>query len=322
MSFSQEVRQRRRGGSRSFLAVSPSSGFLLAERKRGGKRERESCNCCQSLLSTTLKAAAVSQLSSERSLGCVASPQGLWRIWWVLSPPVVYLSLSTAVHCFWVQGNQKAKSLSHSETERWIIEKIILSMPAMIWMISSGESFPPKYCTQISQNKRLSWKHQGSDFDMSVFSPDNLSTSLADIYSSKLHYFYIKQLLGWQTVSFYVHLEHDPYTTFQPAPQSHWLQSTKKSLQRWRLTINTCFCWQNLIRKNIFTQVMQFSITSFLHSCICICLWLLITKDWHSLLQVVADSPSLLANIRIHFKCCPQRSNSLLGWKAAGNCLH
>lgn len=73
----EEVEEGRRF---SFLSRGfPSSGSLLTERERG--KERESCNCCQSLLSTALKAAAVSQLRSERSLGCVASPIGLWRIW-------------------------------------------------------------------------------------------------------------------------------------------------------------------------------------------------------------------------------------------------
>lgn len=50
-------------------------------------------------------------------------------------PLLVYLSLSTAAHRFWVQGNQRAKSLSRSETERWVIEKIISSVPAVIWKV-------------------------------------------------------------------------------------------------------------------------------------------------------------------------------------------
>ena len=132
-----------RGGFRSVLVVShrgalskPREGERDRERERERERERGkergSCNCCQSLLSTALKAAAVSQLRSERSLGCVASPLGLWRIWWVLSP-FLFTSHCQQQHAdFWVQGNQRAKSLSRSETEAQVIEMIILNMPAMI----------------------------------------------------------------------------------------------------------------------------------------------------------------------------------------------
>ena len=159
-----------RGGFHSFLVVSQRvalSKLREGERERGRERERERergkergiCNCCQSLLSTALKAAAVSQLRSERSLGCVASPMGLWRIWWVLSP-FLFTSHCQQRHAdFWVQGNQRAKSLSRSETEAQVIEMIILNMPAMIWRVFRWWKFsPPKDCTQISKQQKASPK--------------------------------------------------------------------------------------------------------------------------------------------------------------------
>lgn len=65
-----------RGFPFEWLALSLSLSCELREKWEAGK----SCNCCQSLLSAALKAAAFSQLRSERSLGCAASPPGLWRI--------------------------------------------------------------------------------------------------------------------------------------------------------------------------------------------------------------------------------------------------
>lgn len=224
MSLSQKVRQRRRGGF-------PFSWFpikWLSPSREKGEGERESCNCCQSLLSTTLKAAAFSQLRSERSLGCVASPPGLWRIWWVPhthtpTPPTPFLFTSHCQqrqHNFWMQRNQKAKSLRHSETETWVIGKIILNMPAMIWKVFKWWKFPhseEKCCTQISQHKSLSRNFRCTDFDVSVFTPDDLSATLADVYSSKPPHFFTKQPT-WQTISsVYEHSKH----ALQPLSRPH-----------------------------------------------------------------------------------------------------
>lgn len=105
------------GGGEVFI---PFSWFPIkwlsphSERERERVKERgECCNCCQSLLSRALKAAAVSQLRSERSLGCMASPPGLGRIWRVAPPPSVYLSLSTAAHSFWVGESEGYEPIMH-----------------------------------------------------------------------------------------------------------------------------------------------------------------------------------------------------------------
>lgn len=150
MSLSEKARWRRRGEI-------PFSWFpiewLSPSWERG--KERESCNCCQSLLSTALKAAAVSQLRSERSLGCVASPLGLWRIWWVLSPPFLFTShcqqRHTVIRCRGIRGLRAY----HARKQRHgVIEKIILNMPAMIWKVFKWWKFPFRNIAHKYQNTK------------------------------------------------------------------------------------------------------------------------------------------------------------------------
>lgn len=129
------------GGSYVFLVVFLSSGSLSELRRKW--EAGESCNCCQSLLSTALKEAAFSQLRSERSFelcGFPCRPQEDW-----VSPPsnpptppppphlLVYVSLSTGA--FGCSGIRGLRAYHSQITEMWVIEKISLNTPAVIWRV-------------------------------------------------------------------------------------------------------------------------------------------------------------------------------------------
>lgn len=196
-------------------------------------------------------------------------------------PLLVYLSLSTAAHSFWVQGNQKAKSLSHSETERRIIEKIIFGVPAMIWKVLKWWKFPSKILhTNITTQKTFPKTSRHTFWHVCVYSRclvnhfgryifiqthlllDKAASNLTDC---------IVILCAFRTWAIY---------NISAAPLSSRLHLAKKSCQHWRLAINASFDMHIIIWKNIFTYIVHFYITYHSYILICPCLWLFNCKKF------------------------------------------
>lgn len=171
MSLSERIGNRVEGKI-SFLSGGLSSSGSLQTGEWGKKKAwgKGSCNCCQSIQRTALKAPVFPPLRREQRLGCVASPAGLGRIWRFLSLSCLPLFVNSS---FWMQRNQKAITFRNTEVGNWKDYPQSAS--------SSLESFqkvrtPIQSVAHNQNTKKLSPKHQCAGFDMFVFASHYLSS--------------------------------------------------------------------------------------------------------------------------------------------------